>query len=355
MPLPQKRGGISVAKKKKKIELTEAYIEKHRKFPVLNTVFLLLLVAAQIIAVLFAVLYEPQPQDRIDLYEITVEPLVDGTLDITYSLIWTPLDENEELTWIEIGMANSNYSVYQNSLSKTIGTVDQYADDEGYTYLRLDLDRAYTAGETLHISFKINQKNILCRNAGRCFYEFVPGWFNATPVEHYEFRWRDVDAIIAVNADAKEQDYFCWEGRLDCGEYVVMEVTYDPYALSGVRAVSYVPFDDSGAYNQLEENKGVAIFVAVVACVIALVFEVIIIDSYVSYHRGRGFIVQYGHHVHVCGRVNPSYRRAQQAHSGGGGFHGGGCACACACACAGGGRAGCSQKDTYDSKRYKEQ
>ena len=83
--------------------------------------------------------------------------------------------------------------------------------------------------------------------------------------------------------------------------------------------------------------------------------EMYLVDSFVSYNRGRGFLRGYGHHVHVYGYHNPRYISARNRHnasSGGrGGFSGGGCACACACACAGGGRAGCSQKDGYRMKK----
>ena len=88
-----------------------------------------------------------------------------------------------------------------------------------------------------------------------------------------------------------------------------------------------------------------------------LLGEIMIIDGFVSYGRGRGFVRGYGYHVHTYGRVNPHYTSARDAHnsgSRGGARGGGGCACACACACAGGGRAGCSQKDTYDKKFQKK-
>ena len=48
--------------------------------------------------------------------------------------------------------------------------------------------------------------------------------------------------------------------------------------------------------------------------------------------------------------VNPA--STSGGHSGFSG--GGGCACACACACAGGGRAGCSKKDFYNTNLKSE-
>lgn len=92
--------------------------------------------------------------------------------------------------------------------------------------------------------------------------------------------------------------------------------------------------------------------VAVVCCIGAALLsiaEVYIVDCYVSYGRGRGFLTGHGYHVHAYGRSNPHYIRARDKYnathsrSGGGGR-------GCACACAGGGRAGCSQKDTYGKR-----
>ena len=54
-------------------------------------------------------------------------------------------------------------------------------------------------------------------------------------------------------------------------------------------------------------------------------------------HRGKG----YHGNGSVIARPNPP--------SSSGGSSGGGFSCACACACAGGGRAGCSKKDFYNT------
>jgi hypothetical protein len=141
-------------------------------------------------------------------------------------------------------------------------------------------------------------------------------------------------------------------GRLDYGEYSKMFVQYGMNDFSGCQVVQYRPFEDSGAYNELEEDKTGAAIVCCLFAVVLIVPEVNIIDCYVSYTRGRGFLTGHGHHVHIHGRSNPHYIRARDeynaTHSRGSGGRSGGCACACACACAGGGRAGCSQKDTYD-------
>lgn len=325
------------------------YVKENRTFPTGNTVLLVVLVIAQILLAVFAVVYDPKPQDEIHRYNVTVEPMEDGSLDIEYFFVWEALDTSEELTWIEIGMANENYAVYPDSLSSTIRGYSKWVDED-YVTLRLDLDRAYTGGETLAFSFKINQENMLCVDGNGFFFEFVPGWFNSTPVEKYDFRWRITDNSTGAENAVTEGEYYTWSGSLECGGYEKLLVRYTPDAFIGCDIAEYSPFDDSGAYNDLKESKAA---MAVMTCLligVLIAVEVYIVDSYVSYHRGRGFLTGYGYHVHTYGRTNPWYTRERDKHaaqSSSRGGRSGGCACACACACAGGGRAGCSQKDTY--------
>lgn len=327
----------------------EKYIKANRTFPVGNTIWLVVLVIVQIIAIVFAVVYEPKPQDRIHSYCISVEPREDGSLDIEYAFAWEALDETEPLTWIDIGMANANFTVYPDSVSSNVSSYRKEVEGD-YVALRLDLDRAYVGGDMLLLTFKINQKSMLCRDGSGYFYEFIPGWFNATPVDSYEFRWKTGGSLEAENA-ITEGDYYIWNGSFECGGYEKMFVRYSPDVFTGCNIVDYQPFNDDGAYNELAESKVGVVVIVCILILLLVVAEVYIVDSYVSYHRGRGFITGYGYHVHTYGRSNPWYikeRDKRAAKSSGSRYRGGGgCACACACACAGGGRAGCSQKDTY--------
>lgn len=329
----------------------EKYIKANRTFPVWRTVLFVLLIPLQILFPVLAFLANPQPQDRILQYNVTVQPLNDGSLDIDYHFVWEPLDEYEELTWVEIGIANPNYSVYRDSVSNTVINYEQedYGDE---VYLVLDLDRGYTAGEVLEFSFKINQRDMLCRDEQGYFYEFVPCWFNATPVEQYTFRWIDDEGLLSVTDARKEAGSHVRSGSFECGEYGMLRAQYDSSRFRNCPTAEYQPFDDSGVTNELKSEKIAMIIVAFVFVAIAALTQMWLVDTVVSYYRGRGFLSGHGYAVHTFGRTNPWYTKAHEKHmstyrrrSGGGG---GGCACACACACAGGGRAGCSQKDTFD-------
>lgn len=316
-----------MSKKRRKITPT---------FPVGNTFFLVFLLLVQGLLLFFGFTIQPKPQDLIRDYRVTVEPRENGSLDISYHFVWEALDASEELTWVEIGMANKNFTVYADSVSNNIGQTRKNIGDD-YVSLRLDFKRAYFEGNVLEISFKINQKDMLCQNEQGYFYEFVPGWFNAIQVENYCFRW------------SKPGGNLQWSGSLDYGEYCIMNAQYGAADFAGCETVRYRAFKGSGAHNELRRD------VAIPCCFFAamlIIADVYVIDCYVSYVRGRGFLTGYGYHVHTYGRSNPHYVRAYNRHSSShsgrsGGGRSGGCACACACACAGGGRAGCSQKDTY--------
>ena len=332
--------------KKDKNDYSEEYVKKHRRFPVGYTILLFVLVLLQIAFILVAVFYEPSPQDKIENYAVTVTPKEDGTLDIEYDITWCALDADEPLTWVTVGIANPNVRIYTDSISDNIRKYSLDTED-GYVGIRLDLHGAYSDGDVIRLRFTVNQGDILCRAQDGYFYEFVPGWFNSIPVEHYEFRWAKSKHITEANAES-EGNYYIWSGSFDCGEYAKMQVSYSSKAFEGCQTVSHRAFNDDEAYNELYEDKvGLVVFM-IILILLVVIGEVYIIDGYVSYQRGRGFLSGYGHRVHVYGRVNPHYTRARAINSSSGSRGGGrGCACACACACAGGGRAGCSQKDTY--------
>ena len=328
-------------------------IKDRRKFPVKNTAIITICVIAQIFLAYLAINQKAEPQDIIEKYNVTIETLEDGSLDIEYSFLWKAIDTTEELTWVEIGMPNAMFEVYEDSISGNIKDVSGIYDD-GYTAVRLDFKRGYKGGENIQFSFKVNQKYMLCQDLDSYFYEFVPCWFNSTPVENYEFKWKKTDLFEDADGAKIKNNYYVWSGSLDCGEYEILQVSYDLDAFENAETVEYEPFYTDGAYNQLKENQTGNRVLYCFGIIILLCVEIYLLDSHISYRRGRGFLVGYGHPIHTYGYHNPRYIKAyNRAHTststgrGGGGFHGGGCACACACACAGGGRAGCSQKDTY--------
>lgn len=322
-------------------------VRKNRRFPKSSLVGLIALMVLQAALLMLAIFYNPKPKDLIRNYSIRVVPQSDGTLVMDYSITWVPLDQNEPLTWVEIGMANGDFFFDRSATSSNIS--DVYADvnaDEEYAYAHIILDRPYRANEELTFSFRVRQGSMLCKSGDGFSYEFIPGWFNEIRVERYEFRWEASNGA-ETSTGVRDGDDYVWTGSLNYGEQVRMRLQYPSGAFPADRAGNDTTHYAEGS-NELLTSKIMVCVFAGVAILLIGIGEAWLIDSVVSYHRGRGFICRYGYHVHVYGRSNPHYRRAAEKHaasSGGKGGFGGGCACACACACAGGGRAGCSQKD----------
>ena len=329
---------------KEKYDFSEETIKKKRKYPFGATFILIVLVALQVVCVLVAIFNKEEPKDLIKSYKVYVTPRDDGSLDIEYEFVWQALD-NEPLSWVEIGMANGNFVF----LSGHSGNIKRLLNDSegGYAYAKIYFTREYSDGETFTFSFKVNQRDMLTEDRGNMLYEFIPGWFNYIEVEKYEFNWKKSDRVKGTNANRETVDWYVWDGTFGYGDYRSLKVRYKDFNAP----TSPYREPETDAYNGLKSDESGIKVAMVLAIILIGVFEMVVIDAYVSYVRGRGFLRGYGHHMHVYGRRNPHYTAAYNAHqSSRGGSRGGGCACACACACAGGGRAGCSQKDTYKNK-----
>ena len=272
-------------------DFTPETVEKRRKFPVVNTVILSILVAVQLVCLFVCIFYQPKPQDVIEDYTVYASPLEDGSLDVEYHLKWTPLDENEPLTWVRIVMANKFFSVYNSSCSDNIDYIDGYVDDEGYCYADVYFKRPYEAGETLEFSFKINQEWVLATDGNEIFYEFIPGWFNYIEVKHYSFNFLEYGNIASHNGDSQDSKWLTWEGSLDYGYYRRMRVTYNSFDAAVVR---YKKFDESGSYDGIAFDRSVMRVGMILLIVLMAVGEVFIVDPYVSYNLGHGFLHGYG-------------------------------------------------------------
>ena len=217
-------------KEKINYDFTDKTIKKRRTFPKSRAIILTILILLQALCVFGIFAFEPpvpSPQDVIDKYEVFVTPNEDGSLDIEYNLKWTPLDPDEPLTFIYIGMANPNYSIID--YSGNISEAKRYDDADGEHHIDLYLTRDYYKGDTLEISLKINQRDMLFEKNGSCFFEFVPSWFNATPITSYKFCWKELEGENSTNADRSEDGWHIWEGSMTPGRYRMLRVSYDSF------------------------------------------------------------------------------------------------------------------------------
>lgn len=255
-----------------------------------------------------------KPLDEIKSYVVTVDMRQDGTMDIQYQLDWLVLDDTAEgpLTWVKIGIPNRHADNIK-ALTPTISKI-RYMGDGG-SYVRIDLDRAYRAGETVSFAFSIHQ-SYMYTLGDTCAYSFTPGWFEGIQVDSLKVLWNKAN-VASSNAMSAEGGYLTWETMLDAGARYEVTVEYPIGTL------------DTAAHMQAEKGDA---YESIITSVVIIAIAVVGIGLFIVKHNGyKGGFGRGGTHV-------PTHRHSCAC---------AGCACACACACAGGGRAGCSVKHFY--------
>ena len=301
--------------------------------------------------------------DRIQLYEIKVTPKKDdGSLDIEIHLIWEVVDSYTDgpLEWIKVGIPNYHAKDIK-ALSDGIRKIKYYADDG--SYIRIDFKKSHYEGEVLDIRFSYNQSYMYHLNEAYVVYDYHPGWFEEIKVDMCNLYWaidgvdQIAEGITSANGItfSEEDGYYKLSSPLNYGGTIKMRLRY---------ANNYFnELDPKKEYTD-KYTKPVTI-ILIVAAIVTFLAIVIALYYYQKsqqdpYMNERGFCTGYYHwylfnrpHRYYGKTVNSKGARiVNPSTSGGshGGFSGGGgCACACACACAGGGRAGCSKKDFYNT------
>lgn len=362
--------------------------------------------------------------DEILRYEITVDVNDDATLRMRYHVDWKVLDSTSEgpLSWAKIGIPNSHY-ISMTALSPAVRKLSYLSD--GGSYVRVDLDRDYHAGEVADIEFEIVQDYMYVVNElteGETVYHLTPGWFTDARVDDMTLRWNADKAISQSPSCLVEDGYYVWSQPLAKNEKISVNVTYPTDAFA---------FDVSKSANEESEDSFEDWFFIVIGAIVFIAFVagpilMVIIGVIVSFNRTANFssgtekkvtrtkIVYYPEcqgcgaprpegkdNCEFCGRsfikseevikeedipkeekdlrgknTDGLYRYSSQPNTymrvhvthvpivvprssyssssrGGGSHHSScahsSCACACACACAGGGRAGCTTKDFYNT------
>ena len=311
-----------------------------RRFKKFLIVFSILLVAFSF----FNVEASAKPLDEIEDYIINVSMRPDGTMNISYHIEWKVLDSDSEgpLEWVKIGIPNKHVdeiSSKSNCISK-IG----YMYDNG-TYVRIDLDRKYEAGEKVNLNFSIHQSYmyVIDDEEHICRYSFTPGWFDEIDVKHIKIMWKN-DNVIESSAMREDDGYLIWETSLKAGDRLNASVEYN---LDVFTTNENQQFEDGHADStSLEWVVFAILFAIAIAIVLCILFDDEFDDNYDDdYNSGARFG---GGSYYPSGHVSRSIARSS-VHS-----TRRSCACvshcACACACAGGGRAGCSVKDFYVMK-----
>ena len=266
------------------------------------------------------------PLDEIQSYEIRIDPRTDGTLDMHYTIVWKVLDDESEgpLEWVKIGNPNSHVDEIV-GISDNIDEIRSYEAD-GNTYIRIDLDKQYYAGDILTIEYSIHQSYmyIVEEDSHLVRYSFTAGWFPEINVKNIKVFWNEKN-VIEASTDKKENGYYIWEDSLDMDERFNVSVKYNSDVFDYNLEEQYV----EGSENN---NTGLIVFLVIlgiIVVIVIIVFVCVMLDDYDGGFGGGGGIFVSHHHsscASSCACVS---------------------SCACACACAGGGRAGCTKKDFY--------
>ena len=167
--------------------------------------------------------------DEILNYTITVDVNEDATLHMVYHIDWMVLDSDSEgpLEWVKIGVPNSHYS----SLEGRSAAVRRISgmNESGETYARIDLDRAYYAGEVAEIEFELVQDymyQVDMMTEGETVYRLTPGWFEDIRVDEMTVRW-NAEKVLSHEPDSLVEGGYCtWTKPLSKGEKFRVTVTY---------------------------------------------------------------------------------------------------------------------------------
>lgn len=325
--------------------------------------------------------------DYIDRYDITVTPDTDdGSLSITVSMDWTPLEELPYGQELKIGIPNGSLRE-ETALTDNI---ERLTYDNSYMYVYFD--QAYNADETFTFAFSWVQEFMYTLDGDAVSYDYTPGWFDEAQIGVMTLTWNDPAGLSGQCATGGGERIDMAEGwvlsaeHMGYGDTMHANVTYSgwPTALSQENSadnmpVDYVDYDDW--YDEDEDTSMAALFLTLIITIF-IVWAVVWILRELGDGYAGGFGTRYVFVNHLWYPAGPDGKprpgsvgtktRPRPPRSGGGGFGGGSrgggfggggghcacassCACACACACAGGGRAGCSAKNLYGAVKLNQE
>ena len=173
-----------------------------------------------------------QDTDKITDYVVTVDPrMSDGSLDIMYEITWEVLDSSIEgpLTWVQIGTPNE-YFDNATALSNNIKSIKKYNG----SYVRIDFNKEYNAGEKLTFKYKIHQPYMHKVSWGQCVYKFTPAWFTDISIDSLKIKWNS-DQVKKSDTKSTEGGYLVWyKNNMDKGKKLTINVKYDKSAFSSL-------------------------------------------------------------------------------------------------------------------------
>ena len=133
---------------------TSTVKENSSAFPLKTLMFLIILIAVQVMLCIFAISYEPSPACSITDYSLVLAPEEDGCLKADYYFCGYVSKKYSEIDAIEIVMPDMKYEVDDTSLSSNIGNFKKITDNKGYCSLLLNFNDEYASGEEFDFSLQ---------------------------------------------------------------------------------------------------------------------------------------------------------------------------------------------------------
>jgi hypothetical protein len=332
---------------------------------------------------------------QISDYVITLEPQSDGQVRITVEQQWQVLSGN--IPWVTVGLPNENFSIenYSSAVSKVSS-----ANGNGFSGVRIDLDKDYKPGQSFEIKFTVLQENLLERLTSdkKWRISYTPGWYDRASIDHLQINLVspvDYQTYPSVSPlpSSVNNNVITWERlNLSPGDRlgIIVESTDGSFLSESVPTGS----SQGGGF-----GKSFYIIIAIILVIGFLIFwgirknrqamdartkeRVLSIEEEMAADKkkkeeiekgfenyvekkniqpdvqGRYYDRSYGDYITpaIWAGVIASQFNRQQTNLQGSGFRTGcvscacvSCACACACACAGGGAAGCSRKSLHECR-----
>jgi hypothetical protein len=338
---------------------------------------------------------------RLSDYIVTLEPQSDGQVMITIEQQWQVLSGN--IPWVTVGLPNRNFSI--KSQSGAASKVSA-ANGNGFTGVRIDLDKDYRPGQTFAIKFTVLQGNLLERLTSdkKWRINYTPGWYDRASIDHLQINLvSPVDyqtySSISPEPSSVNNNVITWERlNLSPGDKlkVIVESTDGNFLSESVPVGTSRSIGLSGSFYvtvAIILVGGLLIFLAIrknrqdrddqtkerVASLekqmaadkkkekeIEKGFEDYVEKKNIQPDaQGRYYDGSIGDYITpaIWAAVISSHYNRQESNTPKSNIHGSGlktgcvscacvaCACACACACAGGGAAGCSRKSLHECRK----
>lgn len=272
---------------------------------------------------------------KIQDYRVKLTPHSDGAVEIEYYQKW--IVTGGHIPWITVGMPNSDFGITGNGAAvKQIGP----ANENGWSGVRIDLDRDYQPGESFEVNFSVTEHKLFSADNVNYVLKFTPGWYDRAVTDHLTIEMVCFAKMEQISASpeptSKTGNSLIWE-KENLGEGKQFEISVSfPKNFASIAANEIKP-ENSSSETRIDPFM-----------IFFLVIFIIIVIVRIFSKFGGGFWGYSGGTYFGSGGFSAGGNKDS---SGGGGFGGRSfsCACACvscacACACAGGGGAGCSQK-----------